>query len=64
MTPPFGTDHVVALVTPQLPTALRALLRGIDGQRASGRLVAPLRQALVAAGAGGGLSVAELYTGR
>lgn len=64
VTPPYGTDHVVALLTPQPPLALRALLRGVEGQRASGRLVAPIRQALAGAGAAGGLSVAELYTGR
>lgn len=62
--PPYGTDHVVALLTPRPPLALRALLRAIEGQRASGRLVAPLRQALVAAGPAGGLSVGELRTGR
>lgn len=61
---PYGTDHVVALLTPQPPLALRALLRGIEGQRASGRLVTPLRQALAAAGAAGGLSIGELRTGR
>lgn len=61
---PFGTDHVVALLTPQPPVALRALLRGIEGQRASGRLLPALRQALAAAGAAGGLSVGELHTGR
>ncbi|NJR78881.1 hypothetical protein HBH26_09810 [Sphingomonas sp. 36D10-4-7] len=64
VTPPYGTDHVVALLTPQAPVALRAVLRAVEGQRASGRLVAPLKQAVVAAGAAGGLSVAELYTGR
>lgn len=64
VTPPYGTDHVVALLTPQPPTALRALVRGVEGQRASGRLVAPLRQAVIDAGPRGGLSIAELYTGR
>lgn len=62
--PPYGADHVIALLTPQPPETLRALLRTIEGQRASGRLVAPLRQALASAGAAGGLSVGELYTGR
>lgn len=64
VTPPYGTDHVVAVLTAQPPVGLRAAIRGVEGQRASGRLVAPLRQAMVAAGATGGLSVAELYTGK
>jgi hypothetical protein len=64
VTSPYGADHVVALLTPQPPTGLRDLIRAIEGQRASGRLVNPLRQALAGAGAAGGLSVAELYTGR
>jgi hypothetical protein len=57
---PYGADHIVALVTPAPPTALRALLRSVDGQRLAGRIVAPIRLALTG---GGGLSIGEVYTG-
>ena len=60
---PYGVDHVVALATPQNPTTFRALLRSVENQRAAGRLVAPIKSLLISAGAGGGLSVGELYTG-
>ena len=57
---PFGADHIVALVTPAPPLALRAMLRSIDGQRLAARLALPMRDLLAN---GGGLSIGEIYTG-
>lgn len=62
--PPFGTDHVIALLTPQPPAAFRALLRSSENQRGAGRLVGPIKALLSQAGASGALSIGELYTGR
>jgi hypothetical protein len=62
VTAPFGADHVVALVSERRPDALRALLGTVASQRASARLIEPIR-ALLADGPGRtGLSVAEIYT--
>ncbi len=60
---PYGTDHVVALVTPTPPIAFRQQLRVTSGQRGAGRLVAPMRALLVDAGRQGALSIGEIYTG-
>lgn len=60
---PYGTDHVVALLTPTAPTAFRQQLRVASGQRGAARLVAPIRDLLGQAGNGSALSIAELYTG-
>lgn len=60
VTAPYGADHVVALVTGQPPTALRALVRSINNQRLAARVVEPVRQLLAG---GGGLSINELFTG-
>lgn len=63
VTPPFGADHIVALVSERRPDALRTILGSLAGQRASARLVEPIR-ALLADGPGrSGLSIAEIYTG-
>jgi hypothetical protein len=61
--PPFGADHVVALVTPQPPADFRLLLRTVENQRAAARLVAPIRALMAAAGGQASLSIGELYTG-
>ena len=62
VTAPFGADHIVALVSERRPDALRAYLGTVAGQRASARLVEPIR-ALLADGSGrSGLSFAEIYT--
>ena len=61
--PPYGTDHVIALVVPQKPTAFRNLLRSIDNQRSGAQVVAPIKQLLAAANGGGSLSIGEVYTG-
>lgn len=61
---PYGADHVVALLTPDNPVTFRALLRSIDNQRAAGRLVAPIWEALSKAAGKGALSIGELYTGK
>lgn len=61
--PPFGADHVVALVTPQPPQDFRLLLRTVENQRAAARLVEPIRALLAKAGGQAGLSIGELYTG-
>jgi hypothetical protein len=61
---PYGADHVVALLTPDNPVAFRALLRGVDNQRAAGQLVAPIKEALSKAAGKGALSIGELYTGK
>ncbi|MEC3947538.1 hypothetical protein [Sphingobium sp. HWE2-09] len=63
MIPPFGADHVVALVTPQPPQDFRLLLRTVENQRAAVRLVEPIRDLLTRAGAQASLSIGELYTG-
>ncbi|MEJ7927069.1 caspase family protein [Sphingobium sp. AN641] len=60
---PFGTDHVVALVTRSPPDQFRALLRTVEGQRAAMRLVAPIKALLASGGGEGALSIGELYTG-
>jgi hypothetical protein len=57
---PYGTDHIVALVVPTPPVALRAMLRSIDGQRLAVRVAGPIRDLLAG---GGGLSIGEIYTG-
>ena len=57
---PFGADHVVAIALPRPPADLRALIRGIDGQRLAVRLAGPVRDALKD---GGEVSIGELYTG-
>lgn len=61
--PPFGADHLIAVVTPTEPVAFRALVRSVDNQRAAGRLVGPIRDALTAAAGRGALSIGELYSG-
>lgn len=61
--PPFGADHVVALVTPQPPQDFRLLLRTVENQRAAARLVEPIRALLAKAGGQASLSIGELYTG-
>ncbi|MFM9937391.1 MAG: caspase family protein [Novosphingobium sp.] len=63
VTRPFGADHVVALVSEGRPDALRALLGTVAGQRASARLVEPIRALLANNPGRTGLSVAEIYTG-
>ncbi|MET0372064.1 MAG: caspase family protein [Sphingobium sp.] len=62
-TTPFGTDHVIALVTPQPPEKLRLLLRTVDNQRASDRVVAPIKALLAATPGQASLSIGEVYTG-
>lgn len=61
--PPFGADHVVALVTPQPPDDFRLLLRTVENQRAAARLVAPIRDLLARSAGRASLSIGELYTG-
>jgi hypothetical protein len=61
--PPFGADHVVALVTPQPPADFRLLLRTVENQRSAARLVAPIKALMAAAGGQASLSIGELYTG-
>lgn len=46
VTPPFGTDHVVAVVSDQPPDALRQRLQAIEGQRTAGELMKALEQLL------------------
>ena len=60
---PYGADHVLAVVTPQKPDALRGLLRTLEGSRASSQVAAAVRSELAKAGAGAGVTVGELYTG-
>lgn len=60
---PFGTDHVVAVITPAAPTALRDILRTTDGQRGAGRAAAAVKATLATGGPSTMLSVGELYTG-
>lgn len=61
--PPYGADHVVALVTPQPPQDFRLLLRTVENQRASARLVAPIRDVLAKNSGQASLTIGELYTG-
>jgi len=61
--PPYGTDHVVALVTPAPPEQFRLLLRTIDNQRAAARLVGPIKDILAKTPGQASLSIGELYTG-
>ena len=60
---PYGTDHVVAVVTPTPPTALRDILRTADGQRGAARAAAAVRATLESGDASTTLSIGELYTG-
>jgi hypothetical protein len=61
--PPFGVDHVIAVVTPDNAATFRSLLRASENQRAAGRLVPLITSLLAAAGPNGALSIGELYTG-
>lgn len=61
--PPFGTDHVVAVVSATPQTQLRAFLATVAGQRAAGRLVAPIHDLLATDRANSSVSIAEIYTG-
>ena len=53
----------MALVTPERPDGVRALLRTINGQRASGRVAASIKTELAHGGGEAALSIGELYTG-
>ena len=61
---PFGTDHVVALLTPTPPTSFRTLLTSAQNQRAAARIVPALRAVLAAHGKAASLSIGQLYTGK
>lgn len=61
--PPYGVDHVVALVTSTPPLGLRALLKRVDNQRAADRVLAPLKAALLAEPGRASLSIAQIRTG-
>jgi hypothetical protein len=62
--PPYGADHVIALVTPTAPAALRALLRTLDNQRAPLQTIDQIRRLLAAVPGQTTLSIAEIYTGK
>lgn len=64
VTPPFGTDHLIAVTTSAPPDTLRAALRAADRKRAAARMVRPVQQALQQAGASGSLAIFDHYTGR
>lgn len=59
---PFGVDHIVAVMSPAPQAELQALLRSIDGQRASGRMVPAIRRTLASAPGRTGLSIVEVFT--
>lgn len=61
--PPYGVDHVVALVTTTPPLGLHALLKRVDNQRAADRVLAPLKAALLAEPGRASLSIAAIRTG-
>lgn len=46
VTPPFGTDHVVLVISSEPPEALRQRLLALDGQRAAGQLIMALESLL------------------
>ncbi|MEJ7934365.1 caspase family protein [Sphingobium sp. AN558] len=60
---PYGTDHVIALITPHPPEEFRLMLRTAENQRSVGRLVAPIKDLLAASPGQASLSIGELYTG-
>ena len=60
--PPFGVDHVVAVVTPQPPTLLRGAIRRMDGKRQAAAAAGAVREQLEAT-KGSALALGELYTG-
>lgn len=65
VTPPFGTDHLIAVTTDGPAEYLRAALRAADQQRAAAaRVIRPLQHELQQAGEAGSLAIFELYTGR
>lgn len=61
---PFGVDHVIAVTSPAPQNELRALLRSVDGQRASGRTVPAIKRILANAPGRAGLSIVEIFTQR
>lgn len=61
---PFGADHIIAVMTPDPATDLRAVLRSADGERAAGRLTSQIRAKLKRARSGSSIAIAELYTGQ
>lgn len=63
VTAPFGTDHLVAVMTDRPADYLLAALRAADRTRAAARVVRPVQHELQQAGAAGSLAIFELYTG-
>lgn len=61
--PPFGVDNVIALATPQPPTALRAALGRMDGKREALAASAAVRDELDQAKGKAALALGALYTG-
>lgn len=64
VTPPFGTDHLIALATDNPAPYLRAALQSAEGQRAAERIVQPVQEELRQAATAGSLVIFEVYTGR
>ncbi len=60
---PFGTDHVVALLTPERPDAFRLLVKNLAGSRDAARLAPAIKDELARGGKDTALSIGELYTG-
>lgn len=61
--PPFGVDNVVAIVTPNEPTVLRAALKRIDGKRDAMVASGLVRDELDQAKGQAAMALGELYTG-
>ena len=62
--PPFGADHVVAVVSAGDPAELRGLVRALDGQRGAGKLTDAVKRLLAADAGHASLSIGEIYSGR
>lgn len=57
---PYGTDHVIALITAAPPVQFRALLHTLDNQPAAAQFAAQIRKLLTRQSAQASLSLAEL----
>ena len=60
---PFGTDHILAVFTPERPDDFRNLLNTVKDTRGSGRLVSGIKAVMAKSGAEGGLTLGEIFTG-
>lgn len=61
---PYGTDHVVALITAVPPAQFRVLLHTLDNQSAAAQIAAQMRRLPIDQSAQTSLSIADIHTGK